>query len=293
MSDRSRYGEWRFDRKLRGKLNTNVPPSGMLHFGSKRGKWTNPNNPRAIKNPFGGGDLESSGDNTTRDGATPPKNPRSGIFVRSDNKSVRRDTSEVAEIISAEASRLSRDGIIQHHYALKHTSSRSSSTLHDSATRNIRPRRIPSDPTSLSTPSFHDKNSSATRSNFYHPAMLSPYSSTNPQDVARYYRECSERPKGYRRLVVSSAMQAMDLPLPPPPSTNSSSSYNRVPWKSAPDKSDEHGSDSQPRTPVTDKETNRGSKNDENLFDDVEYQYVSLIPAIDVLRISLHRGNHL
>jgi len=261
MGDRSRYliSERRLASSLlrradwlKSKLNNNAPlPSGaLLQFGSKRGKWTNPN-------------------------ARLRSNLASG-----DDKSAKEDTSEISEIISAEAYRLSRDGIIQHHHALNHASSspRSSIANHESALRDRRPRRTASAPASWSHPS---------QSNFYNPPSLSPHSSTNPQKAARYYRECADRPKGYRRLVVSSAMQTSDLPLPPPPSTHPFSSHNKALSASAQHKSDDHGSDSQRRiTPmvtkdatsigVTDKDTKKDVENNANLFDNVEYQYVSL-----------------
>jgi hypothetical protein len=272
MSDRSI-----FDKKLRSKPSNKVPDSGMLHFGSRKGKWTNPNNPKAIKISLGGGggggDGDLGGGNTTSDNAAPTKKLRSG------HKSVKQDASEVAKIISAEAFRLSRDGIIQSHYALNNTSSQSSLTLRDSATRNSRSRRTQSSTILLSDSSRPPMDSSATRNKLYH-AMLSPYSSANLQEAARYYRECAERPKGYRRLVVSSAMQTSDLPSPPPPSTDTSLSNKKVLSESVRYKSNKHGSDFQPRTPVADEDTNRCSMNNENLFDNVEYQYVSLIAAI-------------
>ena len=268
MGDRSRYGEWstylpnliserrlaskllRRANWLESKLNSGAPPSGaLLQFGSKRGRWTNPN-----------------------------ARPR-GNFASGEDKSAKEDTSEIFEIISAEAYRLSRDGIIQHHYALNHASlsPRSSITNHESVLRDRRPRRTRSVP-------------HPSQSNFYHPALLSPHSSMNPQEAARYYRECADRPKGYRRLVVSSATQTSDLPLPPPLSTHPYSSHNKALSASAQHKSDKHGSDSQRRiTPmatkdattigVADKDTKKDGKNNERLFDNVEYQYVSL-PAI-------------
>ena len=255
------------DRKLRNKSKNAVPDSGMLRFGSKKGNWTNPSTTKAMSFRGGGGsggDGHLGGSITTSDNAAPTKK------LRSSHKSVKQDTSEVAKIISAEAFRLSRDGIIQGHYALNNASPQSSTTLRDSADSRL--NRTQADPMS-SDLSLSSKDSSITRNDPHFPAMLSPYSSVNPQEAARYYMECAERPKGYRRLVVSSAMQTSDLPSPPPPSTNTSLSPNYVPSESALYKSKvPRTSRSQPPEPVS---TNNG-----NLFDNVEYQYVSIIAVI-------------
>ena len=77
--------------------------------------------------------------------SAPPIKPPDGILWRSISVNVLHvedETNEIFEIISAEAYRLSRDGIIQHHYALNHASSlpRSSITNHESVLRDRRPR---------------------------------------------------------------------------------------------------------------------------------------------------------
>lgn len=56
--------------------------------------------------------------------------------------------------------------------------------------------------------------------------MLSPETLADPEGAARYYKECAKRPKGYRRLVVSSLPQRNDVSIPSPPKNKSFIRHN-------------------------------------------------------------------
>ena len=139
------------------------------------------------------------------------------------------EASEIAEIVSAEAFRLSRDGIIQHHYALNRAAPQeqqrreqqqsSSRTAASNGTKGPRGSKPFS-----SAPGMHPatkrrlaSDSNSIQYNPQYPSMLSPRSAADPEEARRYYKECAARPKGYRRLVVSSAVLTHDVAIPPPP----------------------------------------------------------------------------
>jgi len=280
---------WKFGKK---KKQVSSSPPGLMHFGSKKGDWKNPLSPKV--KPFAGlGNKKDNGGEKVQTGV--------------DN-----DDSEVQEIIAAEAFRLSRDGIIQHHYALNHTvpSSQtdqrpSSPTAHGRRSTFSPAQRFSNSPTSLRRPGSL-KHDSSNRQGNNSPRdvanMLSPYSSSDPEEVARYYKECADRPKGYRRLVVSSAVPTNDVQIPSPPSSmsdyaNVSSSKLSTTQKSsrAKHRDNPHSFESSSAetlrnessrswdfTKHDDFATDEGSGHDkkrkdnkkEHLFDNIEYQYV-------------------
>ena len=159
-------------------------------------------------------------------------------------------------------------------------------------------------------PNNNPSSAAAPHQSNFHPSILSPYSSANPQEAARYYKECAARPKGYRRLVVSSAAPTSDVPIPPPPSpanhmmtyassrsaaaSGGESSMMKV-SKRGPRKLDkEFGRASTGTWAFEEKdsskadaeEKDRKKKDDknENLFNNVEYQYVSYLFVIQYSR---------
>ena len=273
IGDRN-LNKWsRFGKKKKPKRTTTQPP-GLLKFGSKQGSWKNP---KSQPNPFEQQLAKRRESDNIADDNT---------FVDNDDNSA-----EVSEIISAEAFRLSRDGIIQHHYALKNAAPQqptsSPTTKRRSSPGTSRwsmPGRRTSSPQKYPASSSPIQQQQQNQSNNLHPNMLSQYSSSNPQEAARYYKECAERPKGYRRLVVSSAIPANDVPIPSPPTYNnyddatagiSSSRNTRKLSENDLSRGGGHESSSSLATMGQGDKT-RAQKDDhkEHLFDDVEYQYV-------------------
>lgn len=246
-----RFGKWKFAKKSK------VTPPGLLRFGSKKGDWKNPKYHPHIPSAFGGsshlGMDDQRGINSSRSNTITTKPWRDDEI-----DDISKDTTEIAEIISAEAFRLSRDGIIQNHYALHHASSQ---------------------------PSFPPRGRLPGNKHYHHPQ-------SNTQDEARYYKECAERPKGYRRLVVSSACTAGDLTAPPDPNLASSKggvvplsaeSSNMLSWNSPSSSSaahhylEKHASSSSDHSLAVEKDGIDMKKDEKNetMFDNVEYQYVS------------------
>ncbi|KAL7539002.1 hypothetical protein ACHAXR_008952 [Thalassiosira sp. AJA248-18] len=278
-------------RKKKKKNNAAAPPPGLLQFGHKKGDWKNPISPKS-KSPFG---TKEEGGNNNNNNVTKLRKDFNSEDVM--------EVSEISEIISAEAFRLSRDGIIQHHYALNQASAQSLPT-----TNQQRSSRFGLSARRKSNPSVPQNNNNP------HSSMLSSYSAANPEEARRYYKECADRPKGYRRLVVSSAVPTYDVPLPPPLTTTPAHKMMAYATSSARASSGELGSKRVPRSYKPDnsgrslrsdpKQLRRSStsttwdfeknisaddvaekdkkKNDqaakdgknENLFDNVEYQYI-------------------
>ncbi|KAL7552997.1 hypothetical protein ACHAWF_016241 [Thalassiosira exigua] len=207
-------GRWqragrRGGRDKRGAWNHRASAPGLLQFGaatkggSKKKKWTPPS-PRTPTTPrvrFGGGGDRPGGGG----GKKPMESDEAAAAAAA------ADDSDVAEIVAAEAFRLSRDGIVQHHCALARAAEAgppppppptstpppppaSKSPLLASL-KSLTPRPHPPPPPAVA----------ATPDALPHSAMLSPRTAANPQDAMRYYRACASRPRGYRRLVVSSA----------------------------------------------------------------------------------------
>jgi len=212
---------------------------GLLRFGSKCSSWKNPRQTKL--SPFstgsgnsgglgGGGnpnDINATNPNTNN----APKNQRTNFDSFHQEERVNpMDVADISEIISGESFRLSRDGIIQQHYALTSHFQRnniedggmnrsgllmeqSSHSFRGSGVRGGRRSTVeellPDDAfTVIPHPSDNPLNFSSMKQSIK-TSLLSPRitkTSENLADAARYYRECAERPKGYRRLVVSSAM---------------------------------------------------------------------------------------
>ena len=179
----TKKGKLRFGKKHKKPTG----PPGLLKFGKKSGSWKNPAGPDNMKQQL----KEAAKD--------------VGPWNRS-QKDTSTDPADVAEIVNAEAFRLSRDGLIQQHYALTHALPKSPSEAkkqrRKSPTRFSPTRRD----TTPNTPESVQSNPYA--------SMLSPESLADPEGAARYYKECAARPKGYRRLVVSSLPQRNDESLP-------------------------------------------------------------------------------
>ena len=303
ISDRS-SGRWKFAKKNKKSAS----PPGLLQFGNKKGNWKNPMSPK--NKPFG--NKTNSKDE--------------GVMHKLRKEFDNEDQSEISDIISAEAFRLSRDGIIQHHYLLKHaasvqpppTSSSSSTTPATHRRFTFEGARMSVSPSSMypgtrfgnagsGTPQkspIHNNNQQKNnniRSNNNN-IMLSPYASSNPQEAARYYKECAQRPKGYRRLVVSSAIPTSDVPIPSPPTYMVNSNDGKLTTQksersrgttiggyqhresSMMDSSHDanhRASWSFEKSPSTkdigpaEKEKKKNDDKKEHLFDHVEYQYVS------------------
>ena len=186
---------------------------GPLAFGSRRGSWKNPN-----KGSSSGNKSKKSGNNYDNHYDNAVELEKNG----SDN------AAEVSEIISSEAFRLSRDGIIQQHYAL---------------TRGSSEEKTPSS----SSPS--------------NGGVMSPRAADMAETV-RYYKECAQRPKGYRRLVVSSMIPLEDDKIPPPPPTVKSDSM----WSGKSSRGLNHGGGAFEKYVLKPEE--------KDLFDDVEYRHV-------------------
>ena len=324
ISDRS-SGRWKFAKKN----NKSASPPGLLQFGNKKGNWKNPMSPK--NKPFG--NKTNSKDE--------------GVMHKLRKEFDNEDQSEISDIISAEAFRLSRDGIIQHHYLLKHaasvqpppTSSSSSTTPATHRRFTFEGARMSVSPSSMypgtsfrrfgnagsgtpqksrpSSASIHNNNQQKNnniRSNNNN-IMLSPYASSNPQEAARYYKECAQRPKGYRRLVVSSAIPTSDVPIPSPPTHMVNNDDGTSPSgklttqkserargtigggyqrrESSMDSSQaaasQRASWSFEKSPSTkdispseiEKKKKKDDDKKEHLFDHVEYQYVSSFIAVD------------
>ncbi len=218
---------------------TAVATPGLLRFGSKCSSWKNP---RLTKfSPFStgsgsSGGLSGDGNPNIANAANAiannaPKNQRTNFDSFHKEGLVNpMDVADISEVISAESFRLSRDGIIQQHYALtRHfqpnntedggmnisgrLTEQSSSPFRGSGVRGGSTSTIdellPSDATTvIPLPSDNLSNFPSIKHSI-RTSLLSPRitkTSANLADAARYYRECAERPKGYRRLVVSSAM---------------------------------------------------------------------------------------
>ncbi|KAL9183525.1 hypothetical protein ACHAXT_004381 [Thalassiosira profunda] len=283
--------KWRrFSKK---KARTTSPP-GLLQFGSKKGSWKNP---MAPKNPTGNlvrkmsDELEGVGGNGNKKSMAKRRKELEGEDGM--------DSSEIAEIISAEAFRLSRDGIIQHHYALNRALQQQQQSfdgqmsMYPGSVRKLGDGKSPSQSGPPGIP---------------HSSMLSSYSAAHPEEAARYYKECAARPKGYRRLVVSSAVPTNDVPVPPPPtsplqspklsgsraqSSTDLGASKSIPWgkqmpgaRGQPEKQKQirrtsTGTWSFEKDGTTDsvgkdskKDGAKDGKSENNLFDNVEYRYV-------------------
>jgi hypothetical protein len=187
----------------RGKSKTWLPTKndtpagapGPMAFGPRRGSWKNPTKNKAFR-------RGSSADDT--------KHP--GNYMKEETVTAAMDAAEVSEIISSEAYRLSRDGIIQQHYALM---------------RQQQPVM------GVTSPRAADLS-----------------------ETARYYKECANRPKGYRRIVVSSMIPMENDKIPSPPVKKSNVFSKKM--------VDGAGFDKASSMP----------EEEEDTFDNVEYRYV-------------------
>lgn len=217
IRDTSTKGRFRFGKKAKLRNKDHGPP-GLLKFGKKSGSWKNPNVDRQ--------NLKEAAEKI--------------VPWNRSHEEVSTDPADVAEIVSAEAFRLSRDGIIQQHYALEHAVPKQSSKeqdRHPSSPRRNSPGRFPHSPIRLGgaasppvpgTSNSNTVNASTTDGSQTNPysAMLSPETLADPEGAARYYKECAARPKGYRRLVVSSLPQRNDVSIPSPPKNKSFIRHN-------------------------------------------------------------------
>lgn len=221
IRDTSTKGRFRFGKKSKLRNKDHGPP-GLLKFGKKSGSWKNTNVDRQ--------NLKEAAEKI--------------VPWNRSHEEISTDPTDVAEIVSAEAFRLSRDGIIQQHYALEHAVPKKSSKeqdRHPSSPRRKSPNRfsvphIPHSPMRLGgaaspvpgSSNSNPVNASSTdgvQTNPYS-AMLSPETLADPEGAARYYKECAARPKGYRRLVVSSLPQRNDVSIPSPPKNKSFICHN-------------------------------------------------------------------
>jgi len=278
--------------------NKSSSPPGLLQFGKKKGDWKNPMSPK--------GKFSKSKDHGSSGGININNTNNAG-----DNTKIRTtanlekedaaDASEISEIISAEAFRLSRDGIIQHHYVLNNTArttltppsspaatsptTTSSVTFASSTHRHPVSRKL----NKASAKSSKSIRGGGFRGKPNSSMMLSTYSSENPQEAARYYKECAQRPKGYRRLIVSSATPTSDVP-PPPTSTTPASTYKKMSSYASSramasskvggggagrrtSESTWHFESSDDLGGVGEEKSKKEGRR-ENLFDNVEYQYI-------------------
>jgi len=199
-----------------GKKHKKPPgPPGLLKFGKKSGSW---------KNPAGGDSMKQQIKEAAKDGP----------WNRS-QKDIHTDPSDVAEIVNAEAFRLSRDGIIQQHFALEQALPNNSSSKAKEQVQGQRQKSntrltVPQFPMHLGPPAaaanpaqdnpVSTSINECAKSNTYS-SMLSPENLADLEGSARYYKECAARPKGYRRLVVSSLPQRNDVSVPAPPKSKS------------------------------------------------------------------------
>ena len=219
--------KWRFRKK---KLSASDRP-GLLEFGKNKGSWRNPNAAKK-KLPFSNNSTKQKPfDDVGRDTGKIPENRVRFLTAAEDqerfSQSVeKKDATEISEIISAEAFRLSRDGMIQNHNALKSAARMANVERASDAMSSKRRISLATVGTSVMMMNRAAKRSSrrlATQSGDSgvtpkpNANILSPYSSSNPDEAAQYYKECAERPKGYRRLVVSSMKPVSDIPVPLPP----------------------------------------------------------------------------
>ena len=204
----TKKGRFRFGKKHKKQTG----PPGLLKFGKRSGSWKSP----------GAVDLKHQLKEAAKD-----------VPWSRSQEDINTDPSDVAEIVNAEAFRLSRDGIIQQHYALERALPKSSSPASSSKAQNRRasPNRftVPQLPMHLSptaaaavNPTQYNNTSAAesVQSSNLYSSMLSPESMEDPMGAARYYKECAARPKGYRRLVVSSLPQRNGGSMPSPPKSN-------------------------------------------------------------------------
>jgi len=221
--------KWRFRKK---KLSASDRP-GLLEFGKNKGTWRNPNVAKK-KLPFGHTSTKQKPfDDVGRHTGKIPENrvrflnTAAEDLERFGQSAEKKDATEISEIISAEAFRLSRDGMIQNHNALKSAARMAAVEKATDAMSTNRRMSLAAVGTTVMMTNRAAKRSSrrlSAQSEDYGDVIpkpkaniLSPYSSSNPDEAAQYYKECAERPKGYRRLVVSSMKPASDIPIPPPP----------------------------------------------------------------------------
>ena len=265
----TKKGRLRFGKKHQKPTG----PPGLLKFGKRSGSW---------KNPAGTDSKRHQLKEAAKDGP----------WNRS-QKDVSTDPSDVAEIVNAEAFRLSRDGIIQQHYALTQALPKSPSKAkkqrRKSPTR-LSPPQFPlspprrGSPAGAADPIQYDNAPSTTESVQSNPysSMLSPESLADPEGAARYYKECAARPKGYRRLVVSSLPQRNDVSVLPPPKSKSiihnlsSSALPSSPLYLDPGMGNRSFSfEMNGAAKEGQANTNKPEKKDqEHNFDNVEYRYV-------------------
>lgn len=187
------------------KNDTPAGAPGPMAFGQRRGSWKNPSKNKVSK-------RNSSVDDS--------KHPNGYMEEKTASPNAM-DAAELSEIISSETFRLSRDGVIQQHYALT---------------------------------TQHQQQQPA------HGGVASPRAA-DMTEAARYYKECASRPKGYRRLVVSSMIPSQDNKIPNPPMKRQSSLGMLVSKSS---KGFDHG-----RPEKVAKQVEAGDS-----FNDVEYRYV-------------------
>jgi len=262
----TKKGRWRFGKKHK----KDTGPPGLLKFGKKSASWKNP----------GTVDLKHQLKEAARD-----------VPWHKSHEDINTDPSDVAEIVNAEAFRLSRDGIIQQHYALEQALPTSALTQHQqlshrrkSPTRfsvpqvpmHLGPTAAAANPTQYNNAST--TNEGSVQSNPYS-SMLSPESMADPAGAARYYKECAARPKGYRRLVVSSLPQRNDVSVPSPPKSKSMvHNLSSSVLGSSPRSLDGLGGRSfsfETNAPAKDGQAiTPNGNNEEHNFDNVEYRYV-------------------
>lgn len=261
------------------KYKKDTGPPGLLKFGKKSASWKNP----------GTVDLKNQLKEAAKD-----------VPWHKSQEDNTMDPSDVADIVNAEAFRLSRDGIIQQHFALEQALLKSGQTQQKQQSyRRNSPTRfsVPQVPMHLSptaaaaNPTQYNYTSEGSVQSNPYSSMLSPESMADPEGAARYYKQCAARPKGYRRLVVSSLPQRNDVSVPVPPKSKSmvqnlSSSVLALSPRTLAGLGE--GSFSfETNTPAKDGQaigSNRPEKNDcnspkgggnkEHNFDNVEYRYV-------------------
>ena len=296
--------KWRFRKK---KLSASDRP-GLLEFGKNKGSWRNPNLAKK-KMHFGHSNTKQKpfddvGRNAGRVQESRVRflNTAAEDMERFRQSAETKDATEISEIISAEAFRLSRDGMIQNHNALKSAARVATVEKATGAMSSNRRTSLKSGGTSVMMTNRAAKRSARRldpQSEYEgdlipkpNANILSPYSSSNPDEAAQYYNESAERPKGYRRLVVSSMKPVSDIPVPPPPvssmgaiantkkiarNLHNSSDGNHPGAAGGSTNSSRHTNDTawnfQSSNDLS-AETEDEDKRSSNLFDDVPYQYV-------------------
>lgn len=133
--------------------------TGPMAFGKRKGSWKNPSKSKMMKK------NSKIDDSKHHEGYMDEDPVASAAYA-----------AEVTDIISSETFRLSRDGIIQQHYALTNTAQQQVSS-----------------------------------------SGVTCIKGSELSETARYYKECAARPKGYRRVIVSSMIPLDDDNIPPPP----------------------------------------------------------------------------